>query len=41
MRMDFNGPAYGAARKAFVFKDVPTETPRHLALHRQREAVPT
>jgi putative two-component system protein, hydrogenase maturation factor HypX/HoxX len=37
MRMDFNSPAYNAARKAFVFKEVPTETPNHLALHRQRE----
>ena len=39
MRMDFNGPAYNAARKAFVFKEIPTETPRHLAPHRQRERV--
>jgi putative two-component system protein, hydrogenase maturation factor HypX/HoxX len=34
MRMDFNGPAYNAARKAFVFKEVSTETPSHLAPHR-------
>jgi putative two-component system protein, hydrogenase maturation factor HypX/HoxX len=39
MRMDFNGPAYSAARKAFVFKESPTETPSHLAPHRQRERV--
>jgi len=39
MAMDFNGPAYSAARKAFVCKEIPTETPRHLVLHRQREAV--
>jgi putative two-component system hydrogenase maturation factor HypX/HoxX len=30
MRMDFNGPAYEAARKAFVYKEIPTETPGHL-----------
>ena len=34
MRMDFNGPAYEAARKAFVYKEIPTETPGHLAPHR-------
>jgi hypothetical protein len=28
MRVDFNGPAYNAARKAFVFKEIPTETPK-------------
>jgi putative two-component system protein, hydrogenase maturation factor HypX/HoxX len=39
MRMDFNGAAYSAARKAFVFKQVPTVTPSHLAPHRQLEAV--
>lgn len=39
MRMDFNGAAYSAARKAFVFKHVPTVTPSHLAPHRQREAM--
>jgi putative two-component system protein, hydrogenase maturation factor HypX/HoxX len=39
MRMDFNGAAYSAARKAFVFKQVPTVTPSHLAPHRQREAM--
>lgn len=37
--MDFNGAAYSAARKAFVFKHVPTVTPSHLAPHRQREAM--
>jgi putative two-component system protein, hydrogenase maturation factor HypX/HoxX len=37
MRMDFKGPAYDAARKAFVFKEIPIETPRHLAPHRRRE----
>jgi putative two-component system protein, hydrogenase maturation factor HypX/HoxX len=31
MRIDFSGPAYSAARKAFVFKAMPTETPGHLA----------
>jgi putative two-component system protein, hydrogenase maturation factor HypX/HoxX len=31
IRMDFKGSAYNTARKAFVFKEVPTETPRHLA----------
>lgn len=36
-RMEFNGPAYGAARKAFVFKEIPTETPSHLAPLRQRK----
>jgi putative two-component system protein, hydrogenase maturation factor HypX/HoxX len=36
MRIDFSGTAYAAARKAFVFKDIPAETPSHLALHRQR-----
>jgi putative two-component system protein, hydrogenase maturation factor HypX/HoxX len=30
MRMDFTGPAYNAARRAFVFKETPTETPSHL-----------
>ena len=39
MRLDFNGAAYSAARKAFVFKQVPTVTPSHLAPHRQREAM--
>jgi putative two-component system hydrogenase maturation factor HypX/HoxX len=39
MRTDFNSPAYNAARKAFVFKEIPTETPSHLAPHRQRERV--
>ena len=38
MRMDFHGPAYSAARKAFVFKAMPTETPSHLAPHRRRTA---
>jgi putative two-component system protein, hydrogenase maturation factor HypX/HoxX len=32
MRMDFNGPAYEAARKAFVYKEAPTETPGHLVM---------
>jgi putative two-component system protein, hydrogenase maturation factor HypX/HoxX len=38
MRMDFNGPAYSAARQAFVRKAAATETPCHLARHRQRQA---
>jgi putative two-component system hydrogenase maturation factor HypX/HoxX len=36
MRENFYGPdrAYHVARKQFVYKTPPTETPRHLALHR-------
>jgi putative two-component system protein, hydrogenase maturation factor HypX/HoxX len=39
MRKDFKSPAYRAARKAFVFKQVPSATPSQLAPHRQIEAV--
>lgn len=31
MHKDFDSPTYSAARKAFVFKAVPTETPSHLS----------
>jgi putative two-component system protein, hydrogenase maturation factor HypX/HoxX len=39
MRRDFESPAYHAARKAFVFRQAPVETPGHLAAHRQQERV--
>ena len=37
MRIDFDGPAYAAARKAFVRKEVPGKTPSHLTLRRDPE----
>ncbi len=37
MRRDFMGAAFEAARKAFVYKATPTETPVHLAPPGQRE----
>jgi putative two-component system protein, hydrogenase maturation factor HypX/HoxX len=39
MQQNFRSPAYHTARKAFVYKESPTETPNHLALHRQQERV--
>jgi putative two-component system protein, hydrogenase maturation factor HypX/HoxX len=35
MQKNFLSPAYTAARKAFVYKEAPTETPRHLTLQQQ------
>ena len=39
MRIDFAGTAYETARKAFVYKNVPSQTPSHLAPHWQHERV--
>jgi putative two-component system protein, hydrogenase maturation factor HypX/HoxX len=39
MRKDFSSRAYTAARKAFVYKQAPSETPGHLAVHRHYEKV--
>lgn len=39
MKKNFSSLAYTAARKAFVYKQAPSETPSHLALHKQHEKV--
>ncbi len=39
MQKNFSSPAYIKARKAFVYKEAPTETPSHLATRLQLEKV--
>jgi putative two-component system protein, hydrogenase maturation factor HypX/HoxX len=39
MKKNFSSLAYMTARKAFVYKEAPSETPRHLTLYRQYEKV--
>jgi putative two-component system hydrogenase maturation factor HypX/HoxX len=36
MKQNFVSSAYNTARRNFVYKVSPTETPQHLALHRRR-----